>query len=234
MLLGSYKVTPHLAPLIRLGFVQNSEPGPALGGAAALVNPLLGVTYARPLAHAFKAAGFAGITVPVGMGGDKPASMDATAAAVMRGINARSAMDNAMFAVDYTTLIGGLDLAWVAHKTTLQAEATVFQLFRSRNPMFAPDHTRTNLTAGLHAGYFPLSFLSVGGELRHQRWLSTPKSIVGKPAARDTTTVAVGPRFHFKAGGLWFRPGLSYAAALDRPAKDLGYHIVQLDLPVVF
>ena len=60
------------------------------------------------------------------------------------------------------------------------------------------------------------------------------ESIVGKPAARDTTTVAIGPRFHFKAGGLWLRPGLSYAAALDSPAKDLGYHIVQLDVPVVF
>lgn len=234
MLLASYKVTPTLAPMVRLAVVLNSEPGPALGSGAALVNPILGVTYGRKIAGAFKGAAFLGVTVPVGMGGDKASAMDATAAAVSRGIAARSAMDNAMFAVNYETVIVGADVGWIAHGVTLQAEATLLQLFRVRNEMFAPESTRTNLTMGLHAGYFIASFLSLGAEGRYQRWLSTPKAVAMNPAARDTTTLAIGPRLHFKAGGLWLRPGISYSTAVDKPLRDLGYHIVQVDLPVVF
>jgi hypothetical protein len=234
MLSGSYKLTPELAPLIRVAVVQNSEPGPMVGSGAAFVNPIVGLTYARKIGSLLKGAAFAGVTVPVGMGGSKPMGMDATAAASWRGIAARSAMDNAMFAVNYTTLIGGLDLAYIAHKVTLQAEATIFELLRTRNETYAPESTRTNLTMGLHAGVFAFSFLSLGGELRHQRWLSTPNAVKANPAARDTTTVAIGPRFHVKAGNVWLRPGLSYATALDKPVKDLGYHILQFDLPVVF
>jgi hypothetical protein len=214
--------------------VQNSEPGPMVGSGAAFVNPILGLTYARKLGSVWKGAAFAGVTVPVGMGGSKPMGMDATAAAAWRGIAARSAMDNAMFAVNYTTLIGGLDLAYIAHKVTVQAEATVLELLRTRNESYAPEATRTNLTMGLHAGFFAFPFLSLGGEIRHQRWLSTPNAVKANPAARDTTTVAIGPRFHVKAGNVWLRPGLSYSTAVDKPLKDLGYHILQFDLPVVF
>jgi hypothetical protein len=234
MLLATYKLTPELAPLVRVAVVQNSEPGPTVGSAAAFVNPIFGLTYARKLGPVFKGAAFAGLTLPIGMGGSKPMGMDATAAAAWRGIAARSAMDNAMFAVNYTTLLGGLDLAYVAHKITLQIEATLHQLFRTRNEMYAPESTRTNLTMGLHAGAFVLPWLSVGGELRHQRWLSTPNAVKANPAARDTTTVAIGPRLHIKTGTLWLRPGLSYSTALDQPVKGLGYHIVQVDIPVVF
>ncbi len=230
----SYKLTPTLAPLVRVAFVQNSEPGPAVGSAGSFVNPILGLTYARKLGAALRGAAFGGVTLPVGMGGGQPMGSDATAAATWRGIAARCGMDNAMFAVNYTTLIGGLDLAWIAHRLTVQGEATLLQLFRTRHEALAPESTRTNLTVGLHAGVFTWSFLSLGGELRHQRWLSTPMAVRANPAARDTTTVAIGPRLHVKAGTLWLRPGLSYATALDRPVKDLGYHILQVDVPVVF
>src|SRR5215831_8266821 len=46
MLLGSYKVTPNLAPLVRLGFVQNSAPGTDPSGTS-LLNPIVGLTYGR-------------------------------------------------------------------------------------------------------------------------------------------------------------------------------------------
>jgi hypothetical protein len=233
-LLGTFKLTPQLAPLVRVAVVQNSDPSPMVGSGAAFVNPILGLTYARKLNASLRAAGFAGLTLPVGAGGNHASAADATAGAVSRGIAARSALDNAMFAVNYTTAIGGLDLAYLAHGITVQAEATLLQLFRTRNATYAPERTRTNFTMGLHVGAFALSFLSVGAELRTQRWLSTPRSVRASPVTRDTTTVAIGPRLHFKAGGVWFRPGLSYATALDRPLTDLGYHIVQLDLPVVF
>jgi hypothetical protein len=148
-----------------------------------------------------------------------------------------------MFAVDYFTAIAGLDAAYVDHRFTVQAEATLFQLFRTRGAGTAPatDDTRTNSTLGVHAGYFVLPQLSLGGELRYQRWLTTPTQIVNMKtvpipnANLDTTTVAIGPRGHFALGhGMFFRPGISYARGLDKPLTASSYNMVQVDLPVVF
>ena len=234
MLLASFKLTPEIAPLVRVGIVQNSEPGPGLNRATAFVNPIVGVTYAKKLGGPLKGALFLGSAIPIGMGGDKNPAKSDTATAVNRGVQARSSMDNAMFAVNYFTGIVGGDLAYVANKLTIQAEATLFQLFRARNEEFAKDSTRTNLTSGLHVGYFVASFLSLGAEYRYQRWLSTPASVDANPDLRDTQTIAVGPRFHFKVGSTWFRPGISYATALDKPLNDSSYHMVQVDVPAVF
>jgi hypothetical protein len=180
---------------------------------------------------------FLGITAPIGSGGGndpKPANVAANAA----GIRARSAMDNAMFAVNYFTVFPGIGIAYVDHGFTLQAETTLLQLMRVRGDKTkadGPDDSRTNLTAGIHAGYFFTNWLSAGVELRHQRWLSTPKAIEGKPELRDTTTWAIGPRFHIPLQeGMWLRPGVSFAMPLDNPMKDAHYKIVQLDVPLAF
>jgi hypothetical protein len=234
MLLASYKVTPDLAPLVRLAIVQNSEPGAARGQATVFVNPIVGLTYAKKLPGPFRAAGFLGVALPLGMGGDKDPAKSDIATAVNRGVQARSAMDNAMFAVNYTTAIVGLGGAYIANKLTVQLEATLLQLFRTRNETYAKDSARTNLTSGLHVGYFVAPWVSLGTEYRFQRWLSTPANVKANSLLRDTQTIAVGPRFHFKAGSTWLRPGISYATALDKPLKDSNYHIVQLDVPAVF
>ncbi len=233
-LLVSYKVTPSLAPLVRMAFIRNDEPGDLLGSAASFVNPLVGVTYGRKLGNDFRFAAMLAASVPIGQGGDQKRTADATAAATFRGIAARSAMDNAMFAVNYETGIVGADLAWVAHKLTVQAEVTVLQLFRIRHDDIDTDSARTNGTAGLHVGYFPLTWMSLGTELRYQRWLSTPAAVTANATVRDTATFAIGPRFHVKAGGVWLRPGISYARPLDKPLSDGKYNIVQIDLPIVF
>jgi hypothetical protein len=144
-------------------------------------------------------------------------------------------MDNAMFATNYFTIFPGVGFAYVAHGLTLQVEATLLQLFRVRGKAYEPDESRTNLTMGMHVGYFFLPVLSLGAELRHQRWLSSPAAIAGKPELRDTTTVAIGPRVHFKLGeNVWFRPGIVYARGLDKPLTASDYNIVQLDLPFIF
>jgi hypothetical protein len=235
MLLATYKVTPWLAPLVRLGFVQNDDPNPTAGTGGALVNPILGVTGGWKAPGNLRLSAILGATIPIGMGGNKSPMMDGSASAVSKGIPARSAMDNAMFAVNYLTALGGFDAAWVAYKLTVQAEVTLLQLFRVRNEMFAPESTRTNATAGLHVGYFLFSWLSLGGEMRYQRWLSTPNLVKANGAARDNATFAVGPRFHFKLGNTtWLRPGISYSAALDEPMTTAKYSIVQVDLPVAF
>ncbi|MDB4981400.1 MAG: putative secreted protein, partial [Myxococcales bacterium] len=257
MLLASYKVTPNLSPLVRIGFVQNNAPSagpmaayPTVSGNATS-NPLVGLIYGRKV-EALRFAGFGAVTLPIGGGGGGPPdpTKPGVAGAESQAVLARSGMDNAMFAVNYFTAIVGGDAAYVAHKLTIQAEATLFQLFRARgdnNLKASNDSTRTNSTFGLHVGYFLLPMLSVGTELRYQRWLSTPttgakNAMTGVVASTnfadnklDTMTVAVGPRFHFKVGkSIWIRPGLSYSRGLDRPLSDASYNMFQFDVPVIF
>jgi hypothetical protein len=241
MLSGTYKVTPNIAPMVRMGFVQNGPPGTAPEGTS-FVNPVVGVTYSHKLSDSFRLAGFLGTTIPVGMGGGS-APDAAASGADTAAIAARSGMDNSMFAVNYMAVIPGVDFAYIGHKLTLQAEATLFQLFRvkgSDTTAISPDATRTNSTMGIHAGYFPLAWVSIGGEMRYQRWLSTPTRIVmgvksDLPSANlDTVSFAVGPRFHFKVGNTWLRPGVSYAQVLDEPFSSSHYRIMQIDVPVVF
>jgi hypothetical protein len=110
----------------------------------------------------------------------------------------------------------------------------VLQLFRVRGPDMQ-DETRTNFTAGLHTGYFFLPWLSAGGEVRYQRWLSDAAPVRASDTARETVTFAVGPRLHFKLNGKqWLRPGISYAQALDAPFSSSGYKMLQIDVPFVF
>lgn len=257
MLVASYKITPNLAPLVRIGFIQNNAPSaapmaayPTVSGNATS-NPLLGLTYGRKL-EAFRLAGFGAVTIPIGGGGGGPPdpTKPGIAGAQTQAVLARSGMDNAMFAVNYMTAIVGVDAAYVAHKLTIQAEATLFQLFRTRgedNLKASNDSTRTNSTFGVHVGYFFIPMLSAGAELRYQRWLSTPTTGTKSAATgvvtnanfadnrMDTLTAAFGPRFHFKVGkSTWIRPGISYAFGIDRPLTDGDFKMVQLDIPVVF
>jgi hypothetical protein len=238
MLLAAYKLTDKLSPLVRLGMVSNSPPQG--DGAAGFLNPALGVTYALPLSSDLRLALFFGMALPLGSGGGDspdPANVASNAA----GIRARSAMDNAMFAVNYMTGIVGVGFGYIANKLTVQAEITFLQLFRvkgSDTTAISPDSTRTNSTAGLHAGYFIIPQLSLGGEIRYQRWLARPTlggmKIDSSDIRMDTVTMAVGPRMHFKVGNIWLRPGIAYARGLDKPLTNGSYNMVQVDIPVVF
>ena len=242
MLLASYKVTPALAPLVRLGLVRQSPPAGA--SSTALVNPALGALYGLKLSDTLKLGLFVGVTIPVGQGGGN--SPDAARlAAAKAGILARSAMDNAMFAVNDLTIFPGAGLAYVAGGLTVQGEVTVLQLFRVRGdeapaagmPPPNPDSKKTNSTMGLHVGYFVIPQISLGGELRYQRWLSTPKAVDADPTdtLRDNLTFAVGPRGHFQLGEkVWLRPGVAYAQGLDDPMSAASYRIVKVDVPVEF
>lgn len=239
MLLATYKVTPTLAPIVRLGFVQNDNPGPAMKSGTALANPIVGLTGGWKLPFDLRMSAILAGAVPIGSGGSKTAAQNTESAAIVKGIPVRSAMDNAMFAVNYFTALGGFDVAWVKHGLTLQVEATLLQLMRVRNEMCAdgttkctPDASRTNMTAGFHVGYFVIPMLSLGTELRYQQWLKNPSA---SGAARENITFAVGPRFHFKVGKAnWLRPGLSYSTYIDQPLSKSKYSIVQIDVPFAF
>jgi hypothetical protein len=237
-LLGSYKVIPDLAVSARVGLVDNSPPtlAPQIAHKTDILNPVLGGLYGIKLSPNLKLGLFLGLTLPVGSGGGTNASLGKKGA-IGVGINTRSAFDNAMFAMDYFTVFPGVDFAFVKSGFTLQVEATVFKLTKVRGPAATEDDSKVNFTTGVHAGYFITPFLSVGAELRHQRWLSTPIAVKNDKtdSIRDTTTFAVGPRFHFKlADNIWFRPGVSLSLPIDDPMKKAEYKIVQLDLPVSF
>jgi hypothetical protein len=244
-LLASYKVPgtgdkwAGVAPLVRLAVVNDSPPSSvAAGGGFALVNPLVGATYVTALGAGLRAGFFMGGTIPIGMGGgDTPDKgvKDARSA----GLPARSQMDNSLFAVDDFALIPGVDVAWVGEGFTLQAEATLFQLWRVRGAKDQPEASKTNFTSGVHAGYFIVPELSVGLDLRYQRWLNAPIAIDKDTTGTriDNWTAAIGPRFHFSLGnGVKIHPGIAYARALDKPmaAATPNYHIIQLDIPVTF
>jgi hypothetical protein len=227
----SWKASPSWVLLGRLSLVTNDPPGTAASGSA-FSNVLAGVSYVRPVGS-LRTSTFLAAALPTGQGGgDSPPT--ATAAAVAAGIPARSAMDNALFAVNYWTAIAGFSVARVTPALTAQAEATVLRLTRARGPA-TQDAARTNFTAGLHVGRFVAPRLSVSGELRMQRWLTDPAPVRSNPNARETVTLALGPRFHIPlAGKRWIRPGVSWTHALDRPLSDQSYDMIQVDLPLSF
>ena len=225
-----------LAPLVRVTLAADAPP--AGSGGLALVNPLVGAGYAVKLGGGFRLNAFLGMTIPVGMGGgDTPDQ--GTLAARSKGPNARAQLDNALFGVNDFTVIPGFGAAWVRDGWTIQLEATLLQLTRVRGEALQKEASKTNMTTGLHVGYFVLPSMSLGGELRYQRWLNAPFAVERDQsgASRDALTFALGPRFHFEVAGIgWLRPGLSYQRALDRPlaAAAPNYHIVQIDIPFVF
>ena len=228
----SYKITAHLAPLVRFAVTDSR---PAMGEkAVAISNPLLGLTWAPKLSAHWKFATLAGVTVPVGSGGGDDGN-PARAAAQKAGVFARSAMDNALFAVNDVTPVVGLDLAYVRAGLTIQGEATLFELVRERGGTVDPDKYKTNFTTGGHVGYFLVPWLCASAELRYQRYLTTPAAVAMKPVTRDNLTVAGGLRFVLKLGhGRMLRPGVSYARGLDDPMTARDYQIVQIDLPLSF
>jgi len=230
----TYKASPHWVPVFRVIHADNSAPrGGRDPSGQGFSNPLLGLNYVHPLGTDWRWTGFLASTIPIGSGGGSSPEAGA-AAAIAASIPARSSMDNALFAVNYHALIGGLGVARVRPQLTLQAEATVFQLTRVRGPQ-SQDRRRTNFTAGIHAGHFFSPRVSLGGELRFQRWLSNALPVRRDPSARQQLTLAVGPRFHLKLPrNRWLRPGVSYTRALDDPMHERSYDIVQIDVPFAF
>lgn len=237
LFLGSYKVRPNLAAIVRFGMIRNdpmnAEP------TTAFVNPALGVLYAIPVSKYVKASLFAATTIPIGQGGGNSPNA-ARRAANLSGIFARASMDNALFQINYMTPIVGADIAYIRDDVTLQLEATLLELIRVRGEEQDKDSARTNLVFAAHFGYFPIPQLSLGGELRYQYWASHA-TIEGKnnPDLIDNWTLGFGPRAHIKLKDkMWLRPGVSLTMGLDLPggfgSKGSEHKLVQIDLPFFF
>jgi hypothetical protein len=215
----------------RLGLVRDAKDGAE--STTGLSNPLLMAVWAPEIAPKTRIALTAALAMPLGAGGgDDPSSARAAMAA---GIYARQAMDNALFATNYITPIGGAAIAWVDKGWTLQAEATVLQLLRARGAAQDTDAARTNFTSGVNVGYLIAGLVNVNLEAHYQRWLTTPAAVSKDPARRDQLTVGGGFRFNVPIGeGALARPGIGYFMGIDDPMGAAKYRIVSLDVPVLF
>ncbi len=225
-----YRFTPRFMGVVRWGLIGNSAPDGTSG--VSVPNVALGGIWGLKLPANLRLAFFLGATVPIGTGGVKTADPLATAATAA-GLYSRSAMDNAMFAVNDFTLFPGIDFGYVGHGLTVQIEATVLQLMRVKNEATQGDAFRTNFTTGLHVGYFLTKWLTLTTELRYQRWLSTPDAVAADETLRDNLSLAVGPRFHVKMGRGFLRPGIAYNAGLMGRLGTNSYHMVLFDIPYV-
>lgn len=243
MVLGSYKVLPNLAAIVRLGVIHNE---PKEGTAAtSFINPAIGALYSIPIGKTVKAGLFGAVTIPVGTGGGNNPDLPKRTAD-LAGIFARASMDNALFQINYMTPIVGAGIAYINDGMTLQAEATVLELIRVRGAEVDKDAARTNITAGLHFGWFLIPQLSFGAELRYQYWASHPTIeadiAANKPNAgvkTDNWTLGFGPRAHIKLNDkMWLRPGVQLTMGLDQPtgfsAGGSEHKIVQVDIPFSF
>jgi hypothetical protein len=229
----SYKILSRVALLAKLGIAEDSPPTGQ--GGFGLFNPLIGGQVGFWPARSVRIGGFLGLTVPVGLGGGAtpdPGSVDVNLAAMF----ARSGMDNPLFMPDYLTAWPGFDIAYVTKGFTVQGEVSLAFYTKVRGPQ-TEKSSNSDLSMGLHLGYFLFPFWSVGADLRHQRWLTNVSFVVADPSrdSRDVTTIAVGTRAHIELGEtLRFRPGLSLTFGLDRPVSSSHYKTVQIDLPFNF
>jgi len=233
-LLGSWKLSTRAALLARVAVVRSHPPTAGTEKRANPVsNPLLGVTFLGSRPGGRRGALLFAAALPFGSGGGG-SPRPGQSAALARAIATRSAMDNALFAVNYFTLIGGVSAARVTPGATIQIEATVLELLRARGPQ-TQDKARTNFTAGVHLGRSLSPRLSAAVELRYQRWLSNAAPVRADGRARETLTLAAGPRLHFRLGrSRWIRPGLSFSLPLDEPLSGQRYRMLQVDVPVSF
>ncbi len=230
---ASFKILSRVALLAKVGFAEDSPPTGA--GGFGLFNPLLGAQVGFWPAKSLRIGAFLGVTIPVGLGGGvepDPGSARVNAAAML----ARSGMDNPLFMPDYLTAWPGLDIAYVTKGFTVQGEMSIAFLTKVRGPT-TEKSSNVDLSMGLHLGYFLFPFVSVGADLRHQRWLTNVSYVARDPSRdiRDVTTLALGPRAHINLSDtLRFRPGISMSFGLDRPMASSRYKIVQIDLPFNF
>jgi hypothetical protein len=223
---ANYKFLPDMAGVVRVGMASAS---PEVGSApVALMNPQLGVLWSPKLGESFRLSPFFAVTIPVGMGGgDAPDPGVSRSLAAAR--QARFALDSAIALPNHVWLAAGVSAAWIAHGLTVQAELTVVQGVQVRGPA-AVDDGVTNSLSGVFVGYAVLPELSVGTELRYQRFLSTPASVVNDPDAREQLSFGVGARGHLKLDTVTVRPGVSYGRALGGVSGRLDTQALILEL----
>ncbi len=232
LLSGQLRVTEGIALQVRWGIDSNQTGNDT--SRTGIVNPTLGALVGLPLGHDFRFAASMAVGAPLATGGgDWP---DANRVALQReGALARSAMDNVSFSVNDVGFPTGSSLAFVKAGVTAQVDATIIPSVRVKAAATQPDTHKVNSTYGFFLGYLFVRELSIGAELRYQRYLTTPAAVAKDEAARDNLTIALGPRFVLElTESVSLRPAVTYGHGLRGPISQQSFQIVQLDLPVSF
>jgi hypothetical protein len=230
---GSLRVSRTLALQVRWGADDNRV---SSGDASrtGILNPTVGVLWGIPIGRDFRFAASTWVGIPLATGGGNGADPN-DIALQKEGILARSAMDNTSFAMNDVGFPTGISFAYIAGGFTGQIDSTVIPSFRVKGEQLQPDRSKVNSTHGLFLGYFVIPELSLGAELRYQRYLTTPDAVAKDPSTRDNLTAAAGFRLHIELSqGAWARPGLSYGRGLRGPVEQQSFQMVQLDIPVSF
>jgi hypothetical protein len=231
-LLAGYRFVPNVGLYAKLAYVHNNpEKGPS---GNTLSNPLIFGLFTPELLKGLRLPISLGVALPLGGGGGNDFDK-VHKAAQAQAVFARSGLENALYAVNFTTLTEGIGLAWIRDRLTLQAEATFFQSFRSRGDKVEKDKFRANSTYGFHAGYAVLDMLTLSAEIRYQRWLSDAQPVTVAAVNRDTLTIGGGARFNLPLGKITLRPGFAVFTPLDDPMRKAGMNrLFTFDLPILF
>ncbi len=245
LLTGGYAVLPtKLGFYARLGLTNSalSTPNtPATHEIAtgAVTNPLLMALFTPELTKGLRLTVFGAATIPVGTGGgNAPPAL--AASSIATGIPTRSAMDNALFAVNYFTPIVGLGAAFMRWGFTFQVEATVLQLIRVRgeNHRSATDEMRTNFTVGASVGYLLHRYVTASAEFHYQHWLSAPNLLnppMGAAPSVNQASFEIGVRGNIPfSRTILARPGISFGMGFNGAMADREYKVVHVDFPITF
>jgi hypothetical protein len=230
---GQVRLVESLALQARWGFDDNRVSGGG-GSRFGILSPTLGLLYGVPIGQGFRFAASTVVGFPVATGGgNAPHPNDI--ALQRQGMLARSAFDNTSFAINDVGFPTGLSLAYIACRLTAQADASVIPTVRIKGARAQSDTSKVNSTYGFFLAYRFVPAISVGAEVRYQRYLSTPSAVEQDPSARDNLTVGGGFRLNLPLSeGVRVRPGLCYSRGLRGPVEQQSFQMVQLDLPISF
>jgi hypothetical protein len=233
LLSGQVRLVESLALQARWGFDDNNV---SRGGGSrfGILNPTLGVLFGVPIGQNFRFAASTVVGYPVATGGgNTPDPHDVVLQ--RQGMLARSAFDNTSFALNDVGFPTGLSLAYTFCGLTAQVDASVIPTVRVKGARAQRDPSKVNSTYGFFLAYRLVPAVSVGAEVRYQRYLSTPSAVRQDPSARDNLTVGGGFRLDLPlSDSNRVRPGLCYSRGLRGPVEQQSYQMVQLDLPVSF
>lgn len=217
---------------VRAALVHDAPSG--AGAEVAMSNPLVMAMWTPAIRPWLRMAVFAGVTIPVGMGGGNDPDRGARAA-MATGIWNRSALDNALFVTNYCTPTAGVGFAYIRDGLTLQAEATVLVLARVRGERVDTDETRVNFTTGFHVGYRVIPHLTVSAEARYQHWLSTPSAVAVNSTLRGQFTAGLGVRGNLPVTpNILLRPGLAYFHPIGGNMDVHDHRVLVVDVATVF
>ena len=229
---GGYKITDSFGVRLRLGVDRVAVDG--ADTKVGFLNPDIGAVYAWRLGRWLRLGVGLTLRLPLGSGGGNDGDPDLVAAHKSASL-ARSSMEGSMYSVNDFSTGYTVNFAYVGHGLTAQAQSSIFTSFRARGDEVQSDTFKASWTQYVGLGYFIIPALSIGTELRYQRYVSTPSSVEKDPSARQNLTVAGGLRAHFKVSdSVSIKPGASYAHGLVGPVSTGDYNMFELDLPVSF